>query len=295
MNKIDKLILGTAQFGLNYGINNQRGKIPKQEVFEILHKATKFRIYFLDTAYSYGDSEKVIGEFIKTNPKNRLKIISKLPPCRKNNVENIVNTSLKRLGISKLYGYLIHSFESYREEPSIWDELEKVKQKGYIQKIGFSLYYPSELEFLFKKNIKLDILQIPYNIFDQRFESYFEEIKKRKIELYVRSIFLQGLVFKNLEELSKFFNPIKDKLQYLHRLSIEKNTSILSLCLIFAIRNKFIDKVIVGIDSLNQLNEIINSVNRKSVDEDTIQQLKQLRFDNEKIILPCNWPKNYKR
>ncbi|MCM8832210.1 MAG: aldo/keto reductase [Candidatus Omnitrophica bacterium] len=289
---IEKIVLGTAQFGLDYGINNKRGKIPKDEAFEILDTAVKNRINTIDTAYAYGESEEVIGRFLKMKSyyKN-LKIISKLPSCSKEEIKSTLDISLKRLSLSRIYGYLIHNFKNYKENPLIWKELERLKQNSFIEKIGFSLYYPLEIELLFKDNLKIDIVQMPFNIFDQRFEPYFKEIKKRNIELYVRSVFLQGLVFKAIDEIDEFFNPIKDKLQQLNLFSKEKNISILSLCINFALKNKFIDKVVVGIDNLNHLYEIINSMNDCLVNENTISQLRQFRLQDEKILLPFNWPK----
>lgn len=114
---MSKLVLGTAQFGLDYGINNKRGKLSKKEVFKILTYAKKNEIETLDTAYGYGDSEKIIGEFIKKN-KICFKIISKLPKCNSKTVEYIFLKSLAKLSQDKIYGYLIHDFESFLKNNS---------------------------------------------------------------------------------------------------------------------------------------------------------------------------------
>ena len=96
--RANKIALGTAQFGMDYGINNTRGKLPKNEVFEILNLASKSGVDTLDTAYSYGESETLIGEFIAKNKKG-FHIISKLPKCEISEVENILNSSLFKLNI----------------------------------------------------------------------------------------------------------------------------------------------------------------------------------------------------
>ncbi|HCJ67210.1 MAG TPA: aldo/keto reductase, partial [Elusimicrobia bacterium] len=262
-------------------------------VFTILNKAVELGIDTLDTAYSYGDSESVIGDFIGTYDK-KLKIISKLPECKENEVNEIFNFSLNRLNVTKLYGYLVHNFENYKKNPQIWDVLEKLKIEKKVEKIGFSFYYPSELEFLFNNNIKLDIIQIPYNIFDRRFEPYFEEIKSREIELYIRSLFLQGLVFKSTDDLPSIFNYIKNKIKELQSLSRRSKVSVVSLCVNFVINNNLIDKVVIGIDSVEHFDEIIKSVSCSSLDENTVISLKNFKIKQEKIIIPVNWNKYIK-
>ena len=286
-----KIALGTAQFGMDYGINNKRGKIPKEEVFEILNEALKSGIDTLDTAYSYGESETVIGEFIKEY-KKKFKIVSKLPKCNLQEVKKIFDSSLKRLNGNKLYGYMFHSFQNYVENPRIWDILKKLKADGKIEKIGFSLYFPYELECLLKNRIKIDIIQIPYNIFDQRFSPYFSELKNNGVEVHVRSVFLNGIVFKNPDELSIYFVKIKEKIKKFKRLSIKFDIPIVALCLNFAILNRFVDYVVVGIDNLENLKEIVLSSNYLADVENILTYFSDFIENDEKIILPFNWEKN---
>jgi aryl-alcohol dehydrogenase-like predicted oxidoreductase len=239
--KPNKIALGTAQFGMEYGINNQRGKIPEKEVFDILFEASSSGIDTLDTAYAYGDSEAVIGNFIRKGRKN-FKIVSKSPKCEIEEMENIFYSSIKQLGINAFYGYLIHSFDHYRKFPEIWNILEKLKSNKKINKIGFSLYYPSELDYILENKLNIDIIQVPYSIFDQRFGPYFQELKIKGVEIHVRSVFLQGLVFKNPDALDNYFKKIKEKLVKLNSLSIKQNIPIVALCLNFACLNRFVEQ-----------------------------------------------------
>lgn len=285
---MDRIALGTAQFGMDYGINNKRGRIPRPQVYEILNNAVEFGIDTFDTAYNYGESERVLGDFIKSCHK-KLKVISKLSACKSNEVSKILKISLNRLGIPKIHGYLIHNFNHYKNEPGIWDELKRLRDEGKIEKIGFSLYFPSELEILLKNNLGMDIVQVSFSVFDQRFKPYFSELKKRKIEILVRSIFLQGIVFKKPSELNGSFALIKDKIMRLNTLSRELRISLVSLCLNFVLANKFIDKVVVGIDNLAHLKEVVSSVAPISNFQDTLDELSDLHEDNEDIILPFKW------
>jgi len=285
---VNKIALGTAQFGMDYGINNRRGKIPQNELFEILNLAFQSGIDTLDTAHSYGDSETLIGAFSE-NFKKKIKVVSKLPACNPQEVNNIFLSSLEKLKVKSIYGYLIHNFKAYSENPKIWNILETFKSHKQIKKIGFSIYYPYELESLLENKVNMDIIQVPYSIFDQRFVPYFPELKKNGIEVHIRSVFLQGLVFKDPDELDNHFVRVKDKVRKLHLLSSELGISVASLCVDFTILNKFVDKVIVGIDGMDHFREIISSLSYLADVERVINTLSIFKEDDENIILPINW------
>lgn len=285
---MNKIALGTVQFGMDYGVSNKRGKIPRDEVFEILKEASEFGIDTLDTAYLYGESETVIGDFIKKY-KKQFRLVTKSPECKIEQIEDLFDVSLKKLNIGRIYGYLIHNFQHYKENPKIWDILEKLKKENKIQKIGFSLYYPSELECLLKKKIEIDIIQVPYSIFDRRFEPFFNEIKNRNVEIHVRSVFLQGLVFKNPEELVGHFAKIKEKILVLNSLSMKYDIPMGALCLNFAILNDSVDKVVVGVDSIENFKENISSLEYLTDVRNILNEFFQFKEDDEKIILPVNW------
>lgn len=270
-----KLALGTAQFGLDYGITNKRGKIPKKEVFKILEYALKKGIDTLDTAYNYGDSERLIGEYIKQfRIKNeKLRIVSKIPQSL-NKIDYYLKQSLNKLNLKTLYGYLFHDFNSFKKNNLEIVQLQRYKKIGLIKKIGFSLYYPSELDYLLEKNVKFDLLQVPYNILDQRFSSYFPKLKRKGIEIHVRSVFLQGVLIndKRLEKIAK-------KLQ----------TSASSLCINFAALNRFIDKIIIGVAGFSNLKENVKAVDDKNKVFKVYDELKKFKETNEAIILPIKW------
>jgi aryl-alcohol dehydrogenase-like predicted oxidoreductase len=287
-NLSEKICLGTAQFGLDYGINNTRGKIPKNEVFKILEYALQNGIVFIDTAYAYGDSEKVLGEFIKENPNGKtLKIISKIPNVE--NVDKVIEETFANLKVDKLYGYLVHNFNFFLENPSIYDILLKLKYAGKVEKIGFSLYYPEEY---YKIDLEIDILQIPYSIFDQRFCNLFEEFKEKKIEVHARSVFLQGLIFKKPEELKGKFSKLKDKLLYINFLSKELNIPLNAIFLNFVLMNESVDKVVIGVDSLENLKENIYSLKFHKDIVKIFSKIVELRETDEEIIIPIKWGKD---
>ena len=286
-----KLVLGTVQFGQDYGINNTSGKITKEEVFKILDFASKQGITTLDTAHTYGDSEEVIGSYIQKSGQ-KFNIISKIPKLNKEeSIEQYLEESLWKLKTDSLYAYLFHDFNSYRDNPDILSELQELKGAGKIKKIGFSLYFPTELDYLLSNQIEFDIVQIPYSVFDQRFERYFEQLQKEGKEVHVRSVFLQGLVFKKPEDLSKHFLAIKEKLQVLNNISEDSGVKVSSLCLNFALLNSNISRVVIGVDSLANLQENISDISDGDIAKKYISNLAVLKTDDESIILPINWSK----
>ena len=283
------LVLGTAQFGLDYGINNKRGRVPSREVFDILFYAVQHGVNTLDTAIVYEDSENLIGKFLKTS-QLQLKVISKLPSENIKVNENF-KQSLDRLGLKEIYGYLIHNFRSFIDKPAVWDELRGLKDKGLVEKIGFSLYHPQELEQLWQKRVEVDILQVPLSILDQRFAEYLPEIKQRKIELYVRSVFLQGLIFKQPGELEERFKSVRHKIEILRALSDEHDIPLEAIAINFVLLNPLIDYVIIGVNSLDDLKENIRALQYQSLVKKIFSQLAALKEDDEAVIVPTNWTK----
>lgn len=282
-----KLALGTVQFGLNYGISNTSGKIPHSEIIRILKFAFDNGIDTLDTAVSYGNSEIEIGESVKELNYN-FKIISKIGHCSED-IFAVFNQSLKRLNASKIYGYILHDFNYFLQKPVIYDELNELKNRGLIQKVGFSLYKPAELDFLLQHNISFDIIQLPYNILDQRFSNYFQILKERGIEIYIRSVFLQGLILMNTDEINFRFSKVIDKIKKIHHIAKEFNITVTSLCLGFVFTNQYIDKAIIGVDGLSELKENIKDLLNIGLVNKIYPELLELKENNENIILPYNW------
>jgi len=285
---MSKLALGTAQFGMDYGINNCRGKISRAEAFEILCQAMDNGIDTVDTAAAYGESENVLGEFLGVK-KKKFKVISKLPNRSLFDFKDVVSSSLKKLNISSFYGYLFHNFKTYRENPELLVLFKELKKEGKTKKIGFSLYYPHELEFILDYNLECDLVQVPYNVFDQRFGPYFQRLNDRKIEVHTRSVFMQGLIFKCAKDLDGYFSPVKTKIIELHDLAEKYRMPLVSMLVNFALANGSIDRVVVGVDGLDNFNEIMASASYLDRFSGVRDRLISMKEDDEQIILPFNW------
>jgi aryl-alcohol dehydrogenase-like predicted oxidoreductase len=255
MNSINKIGLGTVQFGIPYGISNKYGQTSELEVSSILKKAREVGINTLDTANAYGASERVFGQ----NKIADFKIVSKfLRQHPSQTISDILKESLTNLNITALYGYMAHRPMDVVENPILWNELNRLKQNGIIQKIGFSFNEIFEIEEVLKLGFTPDIIQVPYNYFDNRFEKYMQELKSKGCEIHTRSAFLQGLFFVDINGLSSFFDEIKPIIEGLQKKIEDLPTALLQFC----INKPFIDKVIFGVNTIDQFKSNIQGISK---------------------------------
>jgi len=278
MSVIYKIGLGTVQFGLPYGINNKHGQTTENEVALILKYAKEVGIEILDTASAYGISENVLGK----NNLEKFKIVSKFFVKNKENSSVIdINKSLKALNVNSLYGYLFHKPLDVLNYPEKWDELNSFKEKGFIKKIGISFNEIKEIDSVFSRGYLPDIIQVPFNYLDDRFQSYMIYLKEKGCEIHTRSPFLQGLLFTEPKSLSSFFGEIKPILIQLQQFRGELPGMLLKYCM----EKPFIDKVIFGVETLAQLQKnvqnIYNAKNLPAIKKEL----------DENILIPSKWPK----
>lgn len=273
-----KLVLGTVQFGLQYGVNSA-GRPSEEAVKDILAEAAKGGIATLDTSSAYGNSEEILGECITTD--EDFKIVSKYPKGEIP-VEEMFNSSLKRLKVNQLYGYLLHHFEVYKNNPKVWDEFIALKESGKVQKIGFSLYSPEELEFILKNQSPFDLIQVPFNIFDKKFLPYMKDLHEQGVEIHVRSTFLQGLFFKDRDSLPEKLKPMKKYLLQLDDFSKQSGLNISEIALNYNLQNPYIDGVLIGVDNVSQLQMNLTSVKDTHIDV-------HIEVKEKELLNPVNW------
>ncbi len=289
MNTAEKIAIGTVQFGLKYGVNNTDGKVPEPEVFAILDEAAKRGITTLDTAALYGDSEEVLGRY-HANCGERFRIVSKLPHCTADEIPAAMERTLQRLQVDHLYGYLFHSYEQFAAEPrAAWEWMQKLRDEGRVERIGFSLYYPGQLERLLDELPDPGIVQIPFSVFDRRFEYLLPVLQQREVEVHVRSVFLQGLVFRNPEDLHPYFSPMREKLILLRQIAADSGLSVAALCLGFAIVNPLLARIVTGVDSVANLRSNMSELSELEQRRELMGKLDELRETDETMILPTHW------
>ena len=282
----EKIVLGTVQFGTEYGITNLDGVPTKNEIFDILDFAWQHGINRFDTAPGYR-SENLLGEFITTNGLQKRALVStKIPSLKKisnpkKHIREQIEKSLNYLGcpIDVLFFHDPSDSILLKKNPHFF---EKILNDYPITKIGVSVYEPEEVKLLRDCTFEL-AFQFPFNLFDRRFEN----AKIINGNRYARSIFLQGLLASsgNLrgnppEELSNFHKNYHENL-------IKLNINPLEAAFLFVVKKQFIDYFLIGVHTKQQLNDILYlNLDNQSELYDT----EEFNIDFKKICIdPRKW------
>lgn len=277
------LALGTVQFGLDYGVSNQVGKVSPENANAILAKAKQLNIALLDTASAYGSSETLLGQLSSDS----FEIVSKVSITNENHrtLRQTLDASLTKLKRPSIYGLLIHNpdFLTTSNGKTIAEQLTRFKESGLVKKVGLSLYHPNQVELF--TICKPDIVQIPLNILDQRFlqTGLLTLFKSLGIEIHVRSAFLQGLLLMSPLHRHKYFDQF-DELNKWDQYIAEHSFSRLNTCLSFLKNIKEIDHLIVGCCSEVELSQIYNAWQSA----EPIPKL-DLHAENDALLIPSNW------
>lgn len=290
------LVLGTVQFGLPYGVANKVGQPDQTAVTNIVRTAWEQGIKEFDTAQDYGVSEDVLGvAFTQLGITAKAVVISKInPDIDHNNVRamtDALDESLKRLGIPCLEGLMLHQEGLI----SLWHEglgdiLKGFVASGKVRRLGVSVYSPDKaLEAL---NIDgMSIVQVPSNILDRRFErrGIFELACQEKKQIYIRSVFLQGLILMNIDDLPSGMSSGKQVLEKINALAPELGLTRQELALGYLKSRMPQAKLIVGVDTVQQL--MVNVMAWKKDFPAILQKRVLEEFDqvDEKILNPMSW------
>ena len=284
-----KIALGTVQFGLDYGIANKSGQVSINEIQNIFQCAKENALDTLDTAIGYGESELRLGQV----GVSQWEVITKLPALPesikdvKKWVRKTVNQSLVRLQVPRLKGLLLHKPDDllHKQGDVLYRALEELKKDGFVQKIGVSIYDPEELNALCS-SYNLDIIQAPFNIFDRRLKEsgWMSRLSDQGIEVHVRSVFLQGLLLMSSKSRPSQFKRWDPLLSKWDAWLLDLSISPLQACLGYVLPELKIDKVIVGVDSLEQLKDILNTIKKT-----TPEIPEYFQCDDIDLIKPSRW------
>ena len=259
-----RLVLGTAQLGADYGIAYTSKKITSQEFQSIMGTARDAGVNSIDTAMAYGDSQKVLGEI----GVDEWSITTKLPPVP-DDITSIdkwygdaIESSLTELRVRKINTLLIHHVKelSGKFGSALIELLRGSKIRGDVVNIGVSIYAPQELDEFYHK-FRPDIVQCPYNIFDQRIftSGWLQKLTIDNVEVHARSVFLQGVILRGISELNSYFDPWISDFEKWEIFCRKYSVSKLQAALGFVKAEERINKIIVGIESCNQLQQILEA------------------------------------
>lgn len=296
ISKINRLVLGTAQLGMNYGISNRTGMPDLNTAESIVKTAWDSGIREFDTAQVYGNSEQVLGTALHSlGIRNEVRVISKLHPdldhLNHNDMRRALENTLSSLGIPALYGIMLHR-ENFLD---LWDKglreiLTGFVRSGYVKHLGVSVYSPVKaIQALETEGIT--IAQIPTNIFDRRFEKsgIFDLAENKGKTIYVRSIFLQGLFFLRLDSLPEHLKAASSPLMTLAALSKEVGLDIPEICIGY-IKNSFPQtQLVFGSESPSQVRKNFDCWNTAWPEGLTQRIKKEFEDIDEMILDPHKW------
>ena len=287
--RLNRLALGTVQFGLPYGIANQAGQVSRPQAKGMLQLAAANGIDTIDTAIAYGESEACLGEVGAQD----FKLVTKLPAvpdgCTDVSgwVQEQLAASLARLGMNAVYGLLLHRSEQLLgpNGKKLYLALQELKNSEQVQKVGVSIYAPGELEAVCRL-FRLDLVQAPFNLVDRRLltTGWLQRLKGDGVEIHTRSAFLQGLLLMPQAALLPKFAQWSDLWKRWHKWLKDRDVAAVQACLSFPFSFPEIDRVVVGADSANQLEQIISAAN--SVPQ---VDLPDLQSEDENLINPVRW------
>lgn len=276
--------------GLSYGINNSTGKISFNDSCKILLKAFESGISVLDTAEAYGNAHQVIGEFHKLNPMIKFDICTKIPyDIDVNLIEEKITTYIKDLNVECLEVLMFHSFDSYKDNYQIVDMLNNIKSQGLIKNIGVSIYTNNQIEELLLDDA-ISVVQMPFNLLDN--ESVrgvlMQKLKDTGKIVHTRSAFLQGLFFKENSETNAVFQKLSTELIEIKSIANGENISMSNLALGYCLRQKNIDQVLIGVDSISQLIDNIESA-KYMLNQEVVNKINAVQVENLDLLNPSLW------
>jgi aryl-alcohol dehydrogenase-like predicted oxidoreductase len=291
------MVLGTAQLGMPYGIANEEGKPNWKGALEIVAEAWDRGIRFFDTARAYGDSEKVLGrcfkEILGCDHQAEPAVITKLDPgvdlSHADTIVKEVETSLENLGVDALWGLMLHRESALdRWGPPLEKAVSKLKQQKKIGSFGVSVYSPEKAAQALKMEA-MDMVQLPFNVFDQRPLAYglFQLAQEQGKKVFARSVYLQGLLLMDPGRLPPHMRFAEESLKAYVRFSNHCGLPPRLLAVAFAVQKAPFASFVVGGETAAQVRENVNLFrSAKSVD---LPDLEVLAQKDPKIINPSLW------
>lgn len=278
---LEKLGLGTVQFGQGYGVSNRRGQVPKGEAAAILARAAKAGIRLLDTAANYGEAEAVLAS-LDSSP---FRVVTKTLNLS-HRLDRVVARARQSAASLKADTLLVHAAGDLKgaEGDALWNALRRLKDESVFRKIGISAYAADDPAMLAKR-FQPDVMQLPFSLLDQRLlaDGTLSRLKALGVEVHARSLFLQGLLF--LEELPEKLRQAAPHLAQVRKSLKSAGITPLAAALAFALSQPEIGFGLVGVTSDKELEEIVAAAGRP------LPRLDWASFalDDEMVLTPSLW------
>jgi aryl-alcohol dehydrogenase-like predicted oxidoreductase len=300
--QFSRLGIGTVQFGADYGVNNRSGQVPYAEVLKILEIAHGHGINFLDTARFYGTSETVLGrafrdldlQFLVSTKLDLPRGFEELPDRRVAALcRECLRRSLEALGMSTVTVYLLHQpgYKSFRDG-LIWNTVLEDQTEGLLRYPGVSVSIGPEEAADCLQDDTVAALQIPYNVFDQRWTGagLWQRCTARQVLVFSRSTYLQGLLLMDVEAAAEKVPPSRVYKQKLHEIADRAGMELKELTLRYALTQKVLTSTLIGLDSAAQFRENLDLLARGPLEVELVSRIEQaFRAVPDDVIIPARW------
>jgi aryl-alcohol dehydrogenase-like predicted oxidoreductase len=293
-----QLCLGTAQFGLNYGITNDAGQVPQDDVKNILSLSERSSVSFLDTAQSYGNAEIVLGSCLCSN--HSFRIISKLPaqnslPFNTSSVDKWEESffqTLDNLNSTQIDTFMLHRAADILRDDSfvLMDWLNSLLQRSLVRRLGLSIYSSRDLDLVPIECFH--VVQLPLSLYDQRFiqDGTIKLLKRSNVAIHARSVFLQGLLLTPAVDWPDWIEVgFRDHHSKLESFADDHSLNLLQLSLGFIQSCSDLESVVLGVTSYAELSSIL-SVWNSAFDVWSYGDPHMWSWSNHDNLDPRSWP-----
>lgn len=289
-----RVCLGSVQFGQPYGISNRLGQPDPDGVRHILETASNRGVTLIDTAPAYGTVEALLGrlkashEFGVITKTEKLEAHVAVSEIRDAITEGLTR-SLDKLQRSFVDALMVHRAQDLIGEAGdiVFTTLAELKAEGLVKAVGTSVYAPEEA-FAIADRYEIDLIQLPISVLDQRFEESgcLAQLRQKGVQIYGRSVFLQGLLLMAPEALPPQFSEAKGNLQRFRERARSLGLSPLEAALKYVLGVDGLDAIVLGVNSSKELNEILDIAEGQRQDPALWQDL---AATSESVINPTKW------
>lgn len=301
---LSKITLGTVQLGMNYGINNADGQPSEKIAEQVLSAAIDGGITTFDTSSDYGTSEKVVGNFFRNRTDDKLIVTKFGVGCWESGltekdiekkVREQVENSLENLGYNKLPLLLAHDEKDVQcYGKTLINVLKRLQNENLVDKLGASLNHFSYVNKVIESEV-FEAVQLPLNMMDVK-NSTSNEIKnlsKKNLAVFIRSVFLQGLFFRDPDTLPNgVLQGAKEPLRKIRKIAEEENMSIAGLAISYIRDLQGVSSLVMGAEKPEQVKENIELINVKKISDTAREKIISAFYNiDERVLQPWLWNK----
>lgn len=302
--EVSEVAFGGVEIGIPYGIGvkDKADMLSEKQAINLLHAALDEGINFFDTARLYGESERIMGNAFK-NRREEVVICTKCVHLKDSNgkiapynelkkqIESSLHESLKTLQTDYIDVFMLHQADlEILENDDISELISKLKNIGVVGATGVSVYQPEETKLALEKGV-WDVIQVPFNLMDQRQKQHFDLAAEQGVAIVVRSVLLKGLLSDRGVNLHPMLKEVEDFIKNYHQLLNPIATDLPSLATKFALSFDAVAAVLVGIDKLDYLHQSLIAANGKSLPANIVKQANELAYPDPAFLNLANWSK----